>query len=258
MLLTFKVHVWDRFSYYPYYPRQSCLIARKIESVSAVRCSSFTSCASCKFHWQRVKSLKWTWISLNRACMQGKKKNLSLQTSAGIAAEKMSGPSDTYAFLWCGSFWKVCWAPQCQCCWLPGLWTRTPPRDSTWWRWLTAASPRAAQELRDITEITFHQRHLPSFARSAGWKLALLLMCYLLPFPASDVSKGITAWIFFFLCPLVTYTKAAFFWGVCGIGKSPKKIEKIKIPASCLLVTRCSACDKVLLLHHSRWDVGRN
>lgn len=115
----------------------------------------------------------------------------------------MSGPSDTYASLWCGSFQRVCWAPRCQCCWMPGLWTRTPPRDSTWWQWLTAASPPAAQELRDITEITFHQRRLP-FARSACWKLALLLACCLLL---------LTAWtpptrtpthllIFFFLCLL--------------------------------------------------------
>lgn len=62
-----------------------------------------------------------------------------------------------------------------------------------------------------------------------------------LPLPARDLHKD-----------------RYIFWGVCGIGKSQKKIKKIKIPASCLLVTRCSACDKVLLLHHSRRDVGRN
>lgn len=64
---------------------------------------------------------------------------------------------DTYAFLWCGPSRRGCWAPPFLCCWLPGLWTHTPPRDSSQWQWLTAAFPRAAQELRDIRGITFHQ-----------------------------------------------------------------------------------------------------
>lgn len=87
-----------------------------------------------------------------------------------------SKAADTYAFLWCGPFWRACLALLFQCCWLPGLWTRTPPRDSSQWQWLTAASPRAAQELRDITEI------LQSPARSSRENLAMLVMCYLLSF----------------------------------------------------------------------------
>lgn len=83
-----------------------------------------------------------------------------------LAGEQMSRPSDTYAFLWCGPFWRVCLALLFQCCWLPGLWTRTPPRDSSQWQRLTAASPRAAQELRDITEITFHENPVRSATES--------------------------------------------------------------------------------------------
>lgn len=226
MLLTFKVHVWDRFSYYPYYPRHSCLIARKVESVSAVRCSSFTSCASCKFHWQRAKSLKWTWISLNRACMQEKKKSV---------------------------FANICW----DCCWenvrtfryvrislvrvfLEGLLGSPVPM-------LLVARTLNSYSTQGLNLVTMAdscfppsssgtERHHRNNLSSAPPPL-LCQISRLKVSPAADVLftavscerrfKRDNSLNLFLLLPARDLPKDRYnFWGVCGIGKSPKKLNK--------------------------------
>lgn len=124
----------------------------------------------CSVWWeQRCIMFGWSCISV-LFNFKKKKKRLSFV----LYETEVLGPdrraSDTYAFLWCESFWTVCWALPSRCCWSPGLWTRTPPRDSGRWQWPIAASPRAAQELR-------HRRNSGSGKKLHTHSLVSKLFC---------------------------------------------------------------------------------